>query len=647
MKSLHIDIETYCDLDLSKVGVYKYAAHDSFEILLFAYAVDEGPVQVVDLAKGEKVPVSILEALLDKTVKKFAFNAVFERVCLSSFLAQDFLPPEQWCCTMVWAAACGLPLSLQNVGTVLAIDKGKLDTGKALIRKFCQPVKNGEQWRRTLPKDAPESWEEFKKYCLRDVEAEKEIANKLKAFPLPSKEWDYYADDQHINDTGVGIDTVFVKQAIDCSTAYNETLIARAKELTGLENPNSPMALKEWLQSQGVSMESMTKKEVARALADAANPVVQEVLQARLELAKTSIKKYEAMRSISLNGRGHGLLQFMGAGRTGRYAGRLVQVQNLPRNYLPDLDQARRLVKSKNFEALELLYPSVPDVLSQLIRTAFIPDRAYGKFAVIDYSAIEARILAWLAGEIWRLELFMQGGDIYCQSAEKMFKVPVEKHGVNGYLRQKGKIAELACGYGGSVGALKAMGALDMGLAESELKPIVDAWRQANPNIVKLWKDIDGLCVAAVSTQRRYSYNGLLEIGIAGDALYIQLPSGRRLHYLKPRMNKNRYGKPEITYMGTDNAKRWSRISSYGPKFVENIVQGIARDLLAEALHKICATNYRIVMHVHDEIVCEIPKKDAQKTLQHLKTLMCTQPNWAFNLPLDADGYICDYYKKD
>lgn len=656
MKYLSIDLETYSPLNLSKTGVYPYAAHPDFEILLFGYAVDDGPVQVVDLASGEKLPDEIVAALVDAGVTKWAFNASFERICLSSWLhhyhpemlsGSEFLDPAQWRCSMIWAAYLGMPMSLDQVAKVLNLPVKKDAAGKKLIKQFCTPatpnlVNKGAC--RNLPSSDPESWKAFKEYNRRDVEVEQAIHAKLARFPVPEVEWEAYALDQRINDAGIKLDATFVDAAVTLDEKHRETTLARAQELTGLENPNSPIQLKDWLTQNGCPLDSLTKAEVATALEDATG-VVKEILQLRGDLAKSSVKKYQAMLNVSAaDGRARGLLQFYGAGRTGRFAGRLVQVQNLPRNYLPDLDEARPLVRTGNLEALELLYDSVPDTLSQLIRTAFIPTSG-NRFIVADYSAIEARVIAWLAGEKSTLEAFRDGKDLYCETASRMFKVPVEKHGVNGELRQKGKIAVLACGYGGSVGALKAMGALRMGLAEDELKPIVDAWRAANPHIVWLWQEVEEAALKAITTRTPVRLRNLaftLESGI----LFITLPSGRRLAYVKPGLGQNRFGGTSITYWGITTGRKWGRLETYGGKLTENIVQAIARDLLVNGIKNVAESGHQIVMHVHDEIVIDEPKNSAF-TVEDACQLMSRLPGWAKGLPLTADGYECAYYRKD
>lgn len=649
MKQLIMDIETYSSIDLSKSGVYRYSESEDFEILLFAYSIDGGEVSVVDLASGEKIPSEILDALTDDSVVKWAFNANFERVCLSRHLSLPtgkYLNPKSWYCTMVWSAYLGLPLSLEKVGKVLGLEKQKLSEGKSLIRYFCMPCKptktNGER-ERNLPKHDRLKWEEFKEYNKRDVEAELAIHERLSHFPLPEREWEHYHLDQEINDRGVRIDTKLVSNAIKFEEKLRKGNMSKAIKLTGLENPNSPMQLKEWLNNQGLEIDSLAKKEVEAALCIATGDV-KEVLKLRQELSKSSVKKYTSMENVKgLDERVRGLFQFYGANRTGRYSGRLIQVQNLRRNSLRDLELARSLVRNGEFETIELLYNSPSDILSQLIRTAFIPKEDY-RFIVSDFSAIEARVLSWLAGERWRMDAFAKGEDIYCQSASQMFGLPVEKNGVNGHLRGKGKIAELACGYGGSIGALKAMGALEMGIEENELQGIVNSWREANPNIVELWWDIDRIIKNVIKTRSKVKFNNLVfsyEKGI----LFIQLPSGRRLSYIKPQMGVNRFGGESITYEGTGPGNKWERIESYGAKFVENIVQAISRDILAEAMMRLNKEGYEIVMHVHDEVVLEV--EEGSSSIEEVNEIMSVQPEWAKGLVLDADGFECEFYQKD
>lgn len=646
MKQLSIDIETFSPEPLAKCGVYRYSQAPEFEVLLFGYSVDSGPVQVVDLTAGEHIPFDVLAALTDPSVSKWAFNAQFERVCLSRHLGYPvgrYLNPDSWYCTMVWSATLGLPLSLEGVGAVLGLEKQKLKEGKDLVRYFCTPAKarDGSTFRR-LPADAPEKWISFKAYNLRDVETEMSIQKKLSRFPVSPEEWDNYHLDQRINDRGILLDRTLVAQAIRCDEQFKRTHLEQARSVTGLENPNSPAQLKAWLAEKGVEAESLSKASVQKLLSQA-DGEVELALSLRQELAKSSVKKYTAMESVVCpDDRARGLIQFYGANRTGRFAGRLIQVQNLPQNHLPDLKQARTLVRDRRFGALELLYDSVPMVLSELIRTAFIPKPGC-RFFVADFSAIEARVIAWIAGEQWRQEVFAQGGDIYCASASQMFHVPVVKHGVNGHLRQKGKIAELALGYGGSVGALKAMGALNYGLTEEELKPLVDAWRQSNPRIVKFWWDVDRAATTCVRDRVPAETHGIRFFYQSG-MMFIVLPSGRRLVYVKPKMGVNRYGSESVTYEGVGEQKKWLRLESYGPKFVENIVQATARDILVEAMRRLEATGYQIVMHVHDEAVIEAP---ADSSLEDICAIMGQTPAWAGGLLLRADGYVCDFYQKD
>lgn len=644
MKRMNIDIETYSEADLSKSGVYKYVDAPGFEVLLFGYSADGGPVKVISLAEGEELPQKIKEALLDDTVLKFAFNAQFERVCLEKYLGVH-LAPDAWRCTMVASLYLGLPGSLAQVGAVLGVEKKKLETGKDLIKFFsvpCKPTKTNGGRTRNLPEHDREKWQQFITYNARDVETEMDIMEKVAKFPVPDFLWKQYAQDQRINDLGIELDMALVTQAIKCDEESRERYLKRAQELTGLENPNSPIQLKEWILSNGVEMETLTKAEVASVMETATGPV-KEVLELRQLLSKSSVKKYVAMETCRCSdGRAHGLLQFYGANRTGRWAGRLVQVQNLPQNHIPDLAVARNLIKSGCFEAVELLYDSIPDTLSQLIRTAFVP-REGCKFMVADFSAIEARVIAWLAGESWRQEVFRNNGDIYCASASQMFGVPVEKHGVNGELRQKGKIAELALGYGGGVGAMISMGAIDMGLAEEELQPIVDSWRQSNPAIVKLWWDVHRCVIKAVKDKQPQTYK-CLTFEYQSGMLFIGLPSGRRLAYAKPSVYRNDYDRDEIAYMGVDATKKWGKIDSYGPKFVENIIQAMSRDILAEAMARMEAAGYDIVMHVHDEAVIEAPR-DA--VLEDACQIMSKAPDWTPGLILNAAGYECEFYQKD
>lgn len=646
MKQLSIDIETFSPEPLAKCGVYRYCQAPEFEVLLFGYSVDSGPVRVVDLTAGECIPADVLAALTDPAVSKWAFNAQFERVCLSRYLGYpvgQYLAPDSWYCTMVWSATLGLPLSLEGAGAVLGLEKQKLKEGKDLVRYFCTPAKarDGSIFRR-LPTDAPEKWAAFKAYNLRDVETEMSIQQRLSRFPVSQEEWENYHLDQRINDRGILLDRTLVTQAIRCDERFKRTHLEQARSVTGLENPNSPAQLKAWLAEKGVQAESLSKASVLKLLFHAEGEV-ELALSLRQELAKSSVKKYTAMESVVCpDDRARGLIQFYGANRTGRFAGRLIQVQNLPQNHLPDLKQARTLVRDGRFDAVELLYDSVPLVLSEMIRTAFIPKPGC-RFFVADFSAIEARVIAWIAGEQWRQEVFAQGGDIYCASASQMFHVPVVKHGVNGHLRQKGKIAELALGYGGSVGALKAMGALNYGLTEEELKPLVDAWRQSNPRIVKFWWDVDRAATTCVRDRVPAETHGIRFLYQSG-MMFIVLPSGRKLVYVKPKIGVNRYGSESVTYEGVGEQKKWLRLESYGPKFVENIVQATARDILVEAMRRLESAGYQIVMHVHDEAVIEAP---ADSSLEDICAIMGQTPAWAGGLLLRADGYVCDFYQKD
>ncbi len=662
MKNIEIDIETYSSVSLQKCGVYKYAESPDFEILLFGYSIDGGPVVTVDLACGEKIPADVLEALTDDMVTKWAFNAQFERVCLSRYLSDlglrldpfhdkhplstecaRFLNPEAWKCSMVWSAYMGLPLSLEGVGAVLGLEKQKLSEGKDLIRFFsvpCNPTKANGGRTRNLPEHAPEKWARYKAYNIRDVETEMQIQEKLAKFPVPDEVWDEYHIDQEINDRGIRVDMPFVKQALAIDAISRERLTESMKNLTDLENPNSVAQMKSWLSDNGVEAESLGKKVVA-SLIDETEGEISEALSLRQQLAKSSVKKYQAMENAACSDdRCRGMFQFYGANRTGRFAGRLVQLQNLPQNHMGDLAEARALVREGNIDALDMLYDDIPDTLSQFIRTAFIPAEGL-KFYVADFSAIEARVIAWFAGEDWRTKVFIAGGDIYCASASQMFKVPVEKHGINGHLRQKGKIAELALGYGGSVGALKAMGALDMGLSEDELQPLVDAWRQSNPHIVRFWWDVDTAVKKVIKERKPQVVKGVRFFYQSG-MLFITLPSGRTLSYVKPRIGENRFGGESVTYEGVGGTKKWERIESYGPKFVENIVQATSRDILMYAMKTLRCCS--IVAHVHDELIIEA---DPKMNLEVLCQQMGRVPPWAEGLILRADGYVCDFYQKD
>ena len=662
MKSMSIDIETFSDVNLAKCGVYKYAESPAFEILLFGYAVDGDEVQVVDLAQGETIPEDILEALTDEAVTKWAFNASFERICLSRYLSDlgisldpfhdhhplsqncaRFLNPAGWKCSMIWTAYMGLPLSLEGVGAVLKLDNQKMKEGKELIRYFCVPCKetktNGGRTR-NLPHHAPDKWTLFKSYNKRDVEVEMAIQERLKHYPVPEQVWDEYHLDQEINDRGIAIDRTLVGQAVAMDARCRESLMDELKKKTGLENPNSVIQMIAWLEQHGMKTDSLGKKQVQELLKTAEEPL-RSVLLLRQKLAKSSIKKYQAMELTACNdSRARGMFQFYGANRTGRFAGRHIQLQNLPQNHLPDLSEARGLVRQGNYEALEFLYDSIPDILSQLIRTAFVPRKGM-KFVVSDFSAIEARVISWLAGEKWKSDAFAAGQDIYCTTASQMFGVPVVKHGINGHLRQKGKIAELACGYGGSVGALKAMGALEMGLSEDELYPLVQSWRSANPHIVDFWWQVDAAVKTAIKEHVPMRV-GVIRFLYQSGMLFIQLPSGRRLSYVKPRIGENRFGGESVTYEGIGAMKKWERLESYGPKFVENIVQGISRDILCYAMQTVRCSD--IVGHVHDELIIEC---DRDVSVDAICEQMGRTPPWAEGLILRADGYECEFYQKD
>ena len=654
MKTLSLDLETYSSVDLGKSSVYRYVESPDFDILLLGFSADGSPVQVVDLAQGEQISPEIIDALSDERVHKWAFNASFERVCLSEWLRRNghplhndyysvpddpcmgYLDPAGWHCTMIWAAYLGLPLSLKDAGSALGLDKQKLTEGKDLIKYFCVPSKDGT---RHMPADAPEKWATFKAYNLRDVEAELAIQERLRNFPVPDEVWEQYHLDQQINDRGIAVDMTLVRNAIAIDTQSREELTSKLQELTMLENPNSVQQMKDWLADNGLETETLSKKQVAELLKTAPEPL-RSVLVLRQQLAKSSVKKYQAMEAtVCADGRVRGCFQFYGA-RTGRWAGRNIQLQNLPQNKMPGLEQARAIVRAGDYDAVRMLYDSIPDVLSQLIRTAFVP-RSGHTFFVADFSAIEARVIAWLAGEDWRQQVFADGKDIYCASASQMFGVPVEKHGINGHLRQKGKIAELALGYGGSVGALKAMGALEMGLQEKGLKPLVAAWRTANPMIVKLWWAVDGAVVTAIRVKSSTETHGI-RFTCQSGMLFITLPSGRQLSYVKPRIGENQFGNPAATYMGLSAARQWDRLESYCPKFVENIVQAISRDVLCYAMQTLRCCS--IVAHVHDELIIEV---DPRMSLEAVCEQMGRTPPWAPGLQLRADGYATDFYKKD
>lgn len=660
MKTIEIDIETYSDIDLSKCGVYRYCESPSFEILLFGFSIDEGPVEVIDLCAGEHIPVEVLSVLTDDRVIKWAHNAAFERVCLSRWLRQnhpehfmsysipddtvgDYLDPSSWHCSMVWSAYMGLPLSLKDVGAILKLDEQKLSEGKDLVRYFCTPCKptiaNGGRTR-NRPSDNPEKWALFKKYNARDVEVEQAIRNRLQKYPVPDFVWDEYHLSEEINDRGIAIDNLVVDHAIEMDVRSRQELMEAMRELTNLENPNSTAQLKEWLGKCGVETDTLGKKIVA-AMIKEAPPELQKVLALRLQLSKSSVKKYTAMHDCACaDGRARGMFFFYGASRSGRWAGRHIQLQNLPQNHLPDLEAAREIVRRGDYDALRILYNDVPDTLSQLVRTAFIPSPGR-KFIVSDFSAIEARVLSFLAGEQWRLDVFANNGDIYCASASQMFGIPVEKHGVNGHLRQKGKIAELALGYGGGIGALRAMGALDMGLEEEELQPLVDAWRTANPHIVAFWWAVDKAAKTAIRIHTETETHGIRFIYKSG-MLFVELPSGRRLSYVKPRIGTNKFGGESITYEGIGSTKHWCRIESFGPKLVENITQAVSRDILAYAMRTL--SHCFIVAHVHDELIIEC---SPGVSLDAVCEQMGRTPPWLPGIELRADGYETMFYKKD
>ncbi len=659
VKTISIDIETYSDIDLSKCGVYKYSESEKFEILLFAYSINHGDVKVIDLALGEKIPIEIIIALIDNKIIKWAYNANFERVCLSRYISKyyseyfisysidedtvnEFLDPSYWKCSMIWSAYLGLPLSLAGVGSVLGLEEQKLKEGKDLIKYFCvpcNPTKTNGGRTRNFPVHDMEKWIVFKKYNKRDVEVEVSIQKRLQSYPVPEFLWDEYYLDQEINDRGIALDIKLVENAIRFDEIAKQKVSEQLQELTNIENPNSVMQMKEWLNNNGIEAESLGKKQVTEMIKDAPKEIV-DVLELRQQISKSSVKKYMAMKNAGcVCNRARGMFQFYGANRTGRWAGRIIQLQNLPQNHIGDLEDARELVKDGDYNAFETLY-DVSDTLSQLIRTAFVPRKGM-KFVVADFSAIEARVLSFLANEKWRMDVFANNGDIYCQSASAMFKVPVEKHGVNGHLRQKGKIAELACGYGGSVGALKAMGALDMGLNEEELEPLVKSWREANPNIVAMWWAVDRAVKNAIRNRVTTETHGLKFIYKSG-MLFIELPSGRRLAYVKPKIGVNQFGSESVTYEGVGTTKKWERLESYGPKFVENIIQAISRDILCYAMQKL--SYCFIVGHVHDEIIIECSK---EVSLEKICEQMEETPPWIRGLLLRADGYECEFYKKD
>lgn len=660
IKEMSIDLETYSDVDISKCGAYKYAESENFEILLFGVSIDGGDVQVFDLACGDTIPDDILAALSDYTVTKWAFNANFERICLSNWLrkhhpahfkgysipedpASKYLDPASWKCTMIWSAYMGLPLSLEGVGAVLKLQDQKMKEGKDLIKYFCCPCKptkvNGGRTR-NLPEHAPDKWETFKTYNKRDVDVEMAIKQRLSKFPVPDFVWEEYHLDQEINDRGIMLDMDVVENAIAFDEKSKAELMIAMQNITNLDNPNSVVQMKQWLSDNGIEAESLGKKDVAAMIKDTDGDVA-AALKLRLQLAKSSVKKYQAMQNaVCKDGRAHGMFQFYGANRSGRWAGRLIQLQNLPQNHMNDLADAREFVRTGDYDSLELLYDDIPDTLSQLIRTAFIARPGY-KFVVSDYSAIEARVLAYLAGETWRSKVFAEGKDIYCASASQMFGVPVEKHGINSHLRQKGKIAELALGYGGSVGALISMGALDMGLTEDELQPLVDSWRASNPNITAFWWNVDNAVKTAIKMKVPTEVNGIKFLCRSG-MLFIKLPSGRTLSYVKPRIGENRFGGESVTYEGIGSTKKWERIESYGPKFVENIVQAVSRDLLCFAMRNL--SHCFICGHVHDELIIECSQDVDYKSICNI---MSRSPDWMPDILIRGDGYETPFYKKD
>ncbi len=660
MRTLSIDIESFSDIDLSSCGVYKYAQSSNFYVMLFGYSVDGGEIQVVDLMAGQEIPDDILKALTDPNVTKWAYNAIFERVCLSEYLrrfkptyfkgygdpddsTRKYISPKGWKCTMTWAAYMGLPLSLKNVGLALNLDDKKMEEGKDLIRYFCMPcspTKSNSGRTRNLPAHAPDKWKVFKAYNKRDVEVEMAVQQRLRHFPVPEFVWEEYHLDQEINDRGIMLDMQLVNNAISFDEKVRAELTARMKEITEVENPNSVVQMREWLTANGIEMSSLSKKEVAAVL-KTAPPDIAEVLRLRQQLSKSSVKKYQAMQNaVCRDRRARGMFQFYGANRSGRFSGRIIQLQNLPQNHMTDLNEARELVKSNNYTATKFLYEDIPSTLSELIRTAFIPKPGY-KFIVADFSAIEARVVAYLAGEQWLLDTFAKGGDIYCETASRMFHCKVVKHGENGHLRQKGKQCVLSCSYGGSTGAMRAMGALESGMKEEELQPLVDAWREANPNIVKLWYALDSAAKKAIKGKTTAETHGLKFI-CQSKMLFIELPSGRRLSYVKPKIETNQFGNESVTYMGVGAAKKWERIETFPGKWCENLCQSIARDILCFAMNTL--RNYHIVAHVHDEIIIECPQ---DTSIEHVCQQMSITPPWAEGLVLNADGYECEFYKKD
>ncbi len=638
MKFMSIDIETYSDIDINKAGVYRYVDTEEFKILLFAYSVDGGPVQLIDLTRGDSIPKEIVKALSDKSVTKWAYNANFERVALSRFLGMptgQYLDPEGWKCSMVWAATLGLPMGLAKVGEVLALDKQKMSEGRGLIYKFCKPDKKTGQ--RVLPENFPEDWETFRRYNIRDVETEMGIQKMISPFPCSDELWQEYWTDQRINDRGVEVDLTLARNAVAMDAEISKNLMEKMRALTGIDNPRSTSQLDMWLREHGCDMVSLGKKDVAQVIEETDDPLIRKVLSLRLLVSKSSVKKYTKMLDATCSdGRARGMFQFYGAMRTGRFAGRLLQLQNLPQNHIENIELVRELARRGDLDALSVMFDSVPDILSQLIRTAFVA-REGSRFIVADFSAIEARVIAWLAGEEWRMKAFAEGKDIYCASASAMFGVPVVKHGINGELRQKGKVAELACGYGGSVGALKAFGADKMGLTEAEMQSIVDNWRASSPRIVQLWWNVDRAIKQTLEDGTTHRTHGLM-FSIQKGILFIRLPSGRSLAYVKPRLIDGK-----ITYEGVSSNKGWARLESYGPKFVENITQAISRDLLLNAMKQV-GPEARICMHIHDELVIEA---DSSVKLDDICKKMAQVPEWAEGLLLRADGYETKFYLKD
>ena len=644
MDTLAIDIETYSDVSLPDCGVHRYAASEQFEILLFAYSLNDEPTQIIDLASGEKIPDKIMEYLMDDSVIKTAYNAAFERNCINRFFGLS-LKPEGWRCTLVQASMLSLPLSLEGVGEALNLDKKKMSEGKDLIRYFCMPCKptkaNGGRTR-NLPSDAPEKWELFKTYCIRDVDVEKQIRNKLAKFPIPDREQKLYCMDQRINDRGIMVDQELIGHAVACDLLYKETVTKKAYEISGLENPNSVSQLKDWLNEKGIEVDSLAKAAVEELVENTQGDVA-EMMKLRLAMSKTSVKKYEAMeRSVCPDGRVHGLLQFYGANRTGRWAGRLVQIHNLPQNHMEDLELARSLVKEGRYDLVEILYDSTPDVLSELIRTAFVA-RPGCRFIVSDFSAIEARVMGYLAGEGWVMEEFRDAGKIYEQTASKMFHIPIEEITKGSPYRARGKVASLACQYGGAEGALISMGALNF-VEEEELKGLVQSWRTANPHIVNYWYEIDGAVKAAVK-ERKMTKVGMVTVYYQSGMLKIALPSGRVLSYVRPRMTVNRFGSESVSYEGIGTNRKWTRIESYGAKFCENIVQATARDVLAEAMLRLEKKGFDIVCHIHDEVVLEVP--EGSSSVEEVNEIMAVCPDWCEGLPLKAAGFESPFYKKD